>query len=134
VEQDHPITADALCGIYSQLMADYYGDTFDDEPLAQATWARVPHFYGTPYYVYQYATCFASAAHLVRGIVDGDGASREAAVARYLDLLKAGGNDHPMEQLRRAGVDLSRAETVSAVVLQFEQLVNRLERELAALA
>ena len=134
VEHDHPITADVLCDIYSQLMADYFGGTFDDEPLVQATWARVPHFYSTPYYVYQYATCFASAAHLVQGIVGGEGARREAAVARYLDLLKAGGNDHPMEQLRRAGVDLSRAETVRAVVLQFDQLVDRLERELAALA
>ncbi|MCX6539851.1 MAG: oligoendopeptidase F [Acidobacteria bacterium] len=133
VEQDHPITADVLCGIYGQLMAEYYGDTFDDEPLVQATWARVPHFYSTPYYVYQYATCFASAAHLVRGIVDGEGAGREAAVARYLDLLKAGGNDYPMEQLRQAGVDLSRPETVRAVVVQFEQLVDRLERELDAL-
>ncbi len=133
VEQDQPMTADVLCGIYRQLVADYYGDTFDDEPLVQATWARVPHFFSTPYYVYQYATCFASAAHLVRGIVGGDTDGREAAVARYLDLLKAGGNDYPMEQLRLAGVDLSQPETVRAVVVQFEQMVDRLERELAAL-
>jgi oligoendopeptidase F len=134
VEQDQPITADVLSGLYGQVMEDFYGDTFDDEPLARATWARVPHFYSTPYYVYQYATCFASAAHLVRGILDGDDGSREAAVARYLELLGAGGNDYPMEQLRRAGVDLSRAETVKAVILQFERLVDRLEQELAALA
>jgi oligoendopeptidase F len=133
VEQDHPITADVLCDLYSHLMADYFGDTFDDEPLIQTTWARVPHFFGSPYYVYQYATCFASAAHLVQGIVGGEGARRGAAVARYLDLLKAGGSGYPMDQLREAGVDLSRPETVRAVIVQFERLVDRLERELAAL-
>jgi oligoendopeptidase F len=133
VEQDQPVTADVLSAIYGQLMADYYGDTFDDEPLVRATWARVPHFFSTPFYVYQYATCFASAAHLVRGIVESDGPDRDAAVARYLDLLKAGGNDHPMEQLRRAGVDLSQPDTVRAVITQFDGLVTRLEAELALL-
>jgi len=133
VEQDQPITADVLSALYAQLMSDYYGDTFDEEALVHATWARVPHFYSTPYYVYQYATCFASAAHLVRGIVDDDRGCRDAAVERYLDLLKAGGNDYPMEQLRKAGVDLSQPDTVKAVIVQFEQLVDRLERELAAI-
>ena len=133
VEQDRPITADTLCGIYGQLMTDYYGDTFDDDPLMQATWARVPHFYSTPYYVYQYATCFASAAHLVRGIVGDQGPAREAATGRYLDLLKAGGNDYPMEQLRKAGVDLSQPDTVRAVIAQFDGLVSRLEAEIASL-
>ena len=30
------------------------------------TWAQIPHFHGSPYYVYQYATCFASSAQLLR--------------------------------------------------------------------
>jgi oligoendopeptidase F len=47
---------------------DYYGDALDVDPLAAVTWARIPHFYNTPYYVYQYATCFASAARLAREI------------------------------------------------------------------
>ena len=133
VEQDRPITADALNGIYGQLLADYYGDAFDEEPLARLTWARVPHFFSTPYYVYQYATCFASAAHLVRGILGAEGDARAASVDRYLDLLKAGGDDYPMEQLRRAGVDLNQPGTVRAVVARFDTLVDALDRELSAL-
>ncbi|MEI6666987.1 MAG: oligoendopeptidase F [Acidobacteriota bacterium] len=133
VEQDHPITADVLSELYGQVMTDYYGDTFDDEPLVRTTWARVPHFYSSPYYVYQYATCFASAAHLVQGIVAGDDEARRQAVASYLDLLSAGGNDYPMEQLRRAGVDLRQSDTVQAVIAQFDGLVLRLEAELETL-
>ena len=75
-ETDQPITADILSDVYGQLLADYYGDAFDEEPLAGLTWARVPHFYGSPYYVYQYATCFASAAQLAAQIQDGPAASR----------------------------------------------------------
>ncbi len=72
VEPDQPITAEILSDLYAELLRDYYGDAFDDEPLARLTWARVPHFYQSPYYVYQYATCFASAARLADEILGGD--------------------------------------------------------------
>lgn len=58
---------------------------------------------------------------------------REVAVERYLELLRSGGNDHPMEQLRKAGVDLTRRETVQAVVAQMDGLVTQLEAEAARL-
>jgi oligoendopeptidase F len=133
VERDQPITAEVLSDLYGQLLKGYYGDALDDEPLARLTWARVPHFYSTPYYVYQYATCFASAAKLADQILEGSATSRAAAVERYLDLLKSGGSDHPMEQLRRAGVDLREPDTVRAVLTRFDALVSRLESELAGL-
>jgi oligoendopeptidase F len=133
VEGDKPITAEILGDLYGQLLKDYYGDALDDEPLARLTWARVPHFYSTPYYVYQYATCFASAAKLADQILEGSATSRAAAVERYLNLLKSGGSDHPMEQLKRAGVDLREPDTVQAVITRFDALVSRLESELAGL-
>src|SRR6185312_5423351 len=110
-EQDQPITSDILTEIYTQLLTDYYGDALDLNELTGLTWARIPHFFNSPYYVYQYATCFASAARLAGEISGPNGAS---ARSRYLDLLRSGGNDHPMEQLRKAGVDLSQPDTVRA--------------------
>jgi oligoendopeptidase F len=130
-EQDQPITADVLGDLYGRLFDDYYGKVFDDEPLARLTWARVPHFYSTPYYVYQYATCYASAAKLASDILHGAPLERHTAVTRYLDLLKSGGSDYPVEQLRRAGVDLRQPETVRAVISQFDAVIARLEQELA---
>ena len=79
------------------------------------TWARIPHFFSTPYYVYQYATCFASTARLMQGIRSTDPGEREQAVDRYSELLRAGGSDYPMNLLARAGVDLSQPDTVRAV-------------------
>jgi oligoendopeptidase F len=130
VEEDRPITADVLTEMYTQLLKDYYGDTVDLNPLTGLTWARIPHFFNSPYYVYQYATCFASAARLAREIMQGSPEQQRDARTRYLNLLRAGGNDYPMEQLKKAGVDLSKPDTVQAVVNQLDDLVTRLEAEL----
>ena len=132
-EADEPITAEILSDLHGKLLQDYYGDALDEEPLARLTWARVPHFYQSPYYVYQYATCFASAARFAAQILEGDPAASAAAVERYLDLLKSGGSDYPMSQLQRAGVDLREPDTVQAVVDRFDGLVSRLEQELTDL-
>jgi oligoendopeptidase F len=132
VEQDQPVTADALNGIYAGLLRAYYGDVLDEEEISRVTWARIPHFFSTPYYVYQYATCFASTARLMQALRAADGATRREGVERYLALLRAGGSEYPMTLLERAGVDLSRPETVRAVADELEMLVGRLERELAA--
>ena len=131
-EDDKPITAEILTGIYTSLLKDYYGDAVDLNDLTGVTWARIPHFYNSPYYVYQYATCFASAAKLVNEITTGSDSSRAEARERYLNLLKAGGNDHPMKQLQQAGVDLSQPDTIRAIIQQLDDLVTRLEAELAA--
>jgi oligoendopeptidase F len=131
VEQDQPITSEVLSGIYARRLDEYWGDALSPDPRAQHTWARIPHFFQSPYYVYQYATCFASTAKIMEEIGSADPATRKAAVDRYLKLLQSGGSDHPMTLLQKAGVDLSRPETVRAVSAQLNGLVDRLEKELA---
>jgi oligoendopeptidase F len=133
-EEGRPVTAEILGDIYFDLVKTYHGDALDYDELSRVTWARIPHFYSTPYYVYQYATCYASSAELMKQITSGSQPDRAAAVDRYLMLLKAGGSDHPIPLLQRAGVDLSRPEPVRAVVEQFDSLVSRIERELDALS
>lgn len=128
VEQGKPITADVLSEIYFDLLQAYHGDAIDYDEQSRLTWARIPHFYSTPYYVYQYATCFASSAQLMRQLTGGSEAERADAIKRYLDLLRAGGSDHPMTLLKHAGVDLSQPEPVRAVVEHLDTLVTQLER------
>ena len=130
VEQDQPVTSDVLSEMYVGLLRDYYGDVIDEEPISGLTWARIPHFFSTPYYVYQYATCFASTARLMQDLRSRDAAVREGAVDRYLRLLRAGGSDYPMNLLARAGVDLSQPDTVRAVATELDALVSKLEAEL----
>jgi len=130
-EEDKPITSEILTQMYAALLRDYYGDAVDLNELTGVTWARIPHFFNSPYYVYQYATCFASAAKLAKEITEGSAASREEARSRYLSLLESGGSDHPMQLLKKAGVDLSQPDTVRAIIDQLDGLVTRLEAELA---
>src|SRR6187402_1339541 len=126
IEQDLPITAEILTETYTRLFKEYYGDAIDLNPFTGITWSRIPHFFNSPYYVYQYATCFASAAKISRQIMAGD---KESAAARdrFLNLLRSGGSNYPMELLRTAGVDLAQPDTVRAVVDQLDDLVTRLE-------
>jgi oligoendopeptidase F len=131
VEQGQPVTSEALSSIYLKLLKDYYGDAITTDELYKYTWSRIPHFFNSPYYVYQYATCFASSAKLFKDMTAGTDLSRAAATERYLTLLKSGGNDHPMAQLQKAGVDLSKRETIQAVVDQMEELVTQMELEAA---
>jgi oligoendopeptidase F len=130
-EKGLPITPEVLSGIYMKLLKDYYGDSVTIDDLYKFTWTRIPHFYNSPYYVYQYATCFASSAKLFKDMTSGTEASRAAATDRYLTLLKSGGNDYPMAQLQKAGVDLTKRETVQAVIDQMEEMVTQMEAEAA---
>jgi oligoendopeptidase F len=132
-EQDQPITAEILTEMYRTLLNDYYGDALDQNEQTGITWSRIPHFFNSPYYVYQYATCFASAARLADEIMHGPEDARRNARERFLTLLRSGGNDYPMDQLKRAGVDLSQPGTVLAIVNQLDDLVTRLEKELTTI-
>ena len=126
VERDEPVTADALDAVYQEILDHYHGDAVTLDEAYRSTWMRIPHFFRSPYYVYQYATCFASAAVLLPEILAGD----QEAVHRYLELLRSGGSEHPMDQLRRAGVDLSQPEAVGAVAGRLDELVSMLEQAL----
>ncbi len=132
-EEGQPVTTEVLNTIYAGLLKTYYGDALTVDDFYKWTWSRIPHFFNSPYYVYQYATCFASSAQLFDSMNSGDAASRKAATERYLTLLKSGGDDHPMNQLKKAGVDLTQRTTVQAVIEQMDGLVTRMEAEAAKL-
>jgi oligoendopeptidase F len=133
-ERGEPLTADTLSERYFGLLSHYYGDAVTLDEAYRMTWARIPHFFQSPYYVYQYATSFAASAQLARELrAAADGAAREAVVDRFLGLLRSGGSAYPIDQLLAAGVDLTRPQPAQAVVAELDRLVGQLERELAAL-
>ena len=135
VEEGKPVTPDVLSEIMAELFREYYGDSTETDKIMEVLWARIPHFFNSPYYVYQYATCFASSSVFYDRITNESYSvkKREEALEKYLTLLKSGGNDNPMNQLKKAGVDLSKRETVEAVTKDLDKLLDQLEEEIAKL-
>jgi len=131
VEKGEPLTTEVLNNLYAGVLKDYWGDAVATDDFYKYTWARIPHFFNSPYYVYQYATCFASSAQLYDAMTKGPEAARKAATERYLTLLRSGGNDQPMAQLKKAGVDLTQRSTIQSVVEQMDRLVAQMEAEAA---
>lgn len=132
IEEGKAVTPDVLSGIMDNLFKEYFGDSITMDELQKIIWARIPHFFNSLYYVYQYATSFASSANLYDRITNTKYSEEERTKAKedYLTLLKSGGNDHPMNQLKKAGVDLEKVESFHAVAVEFDRLLDILEEEL----
>ena len=132
VETGQPVNLSTLKSVMNHLNSDYYGDAVADHPYRDVTWSMVMHFYQLKYYVYQYATSYAAASHLFSHITTAPRKERQKALDRYHELLKAGGSDYPVNLLYTAGVDMTRPETLQAVVNRLDDLVSQLEKELKA--
>lgn len=122
---EKPLTAEGFTDIYYKLNEKYYGKSCIVDEQIGLEWARIPHFYSN-FYVYKYATGFSAASALSKQILE----EGETAVARYKEFLKSGGSDYPLNQLRAAGVDMEKKESVDEALSVFADLVDELEKEL----
>ena len=134
-EEGNPITPDVLSEIMTKLFAEYFGDSLVMDELQKIIWARIPHFFNSPYYVYQYATSFAASSRLYEKVTNEKYSpeEREEARKKYIELLKSGGNNYPIEQLKLAGVNLEEKENFEAVAHEMTRLIDLLEKELKEL-
>ena len=116
------LTSEFLNQQYAELNEKYYGLAASDNPEIQYEWARIPHFYYN-YYVFQYATGFAAASALADKIVNGT----EQDKADYLNYLRAGSSDYPLDVIAKAGVDMTSADYLTAAFAVFEKRLTELE-------
>lgn len=120
-----PLTSQSLCGLYRELLEQYYdGAKIND--VMENEWAFVSHFYNA-YYVYQYATGFSSAVAIAKHIVETGDASG------YLKFLTLGGSDYPIEELKVAGIDLTKPDTVLNAMKVFDQTIDELDELLSSI-
>ncbi|HHQ5557962.1 TPA: oligoendopeptidase F [Clostridioides difficile] len=125
VESGEPLTADEFTNIYYKLNEKYYGKSAIVDKQIGIEWARIPHFYSN-FYVYKYATGFSASSALSQQILS----EGSTAVDRYINFLKSGGSEYPLEQLKSAGVDMTKKESIEEALNVFAELVNKLEKEL----
>ena len=123
VENGTPVTCEALQAIMEELYLKYYGIDLKSEPLKNNVWAYIPHFYHSPYYVYQYATSFAASLAIYENVKSG----KEDALNNYIKMLSMGGSTYPVDIVKVAGVDLTKTDAFKAVVNRMDELVDQLE-------
>lgn len=118
-QRGQALTAQSLSALYHRLNAEYYPGV-KAHPLQDIEWARIPHFYNA-FYVYQYATGFCSAVAIAGRILEtGDAGD-------YLRFLTTGGSMYPLDELRIAGVDLTKPDTVDHALEVFGKTLEELE-------
>ena len=122
-EKGEPIHYQVLSDIMISLYKDYYGIDIKEERLKPLVWCYIPHLFYTPFYVYQYATSFATSLALYQK-VNQEG---EEAFLSYKNLLKAGGSQYPVLEVKEAGVDLTKKEAFEAVPKRLAYLVKELK-------
>lgn len=118
-EKGTPLNVEVFNQTYETLFREYNGEAivFDEE--VKFGWSRIPHFY-RPFYVYKYATGFASAIHLATKILDGDSETLHS----YLNFLRSGSSDYPLELLKKTGVDLTTPVPIENAMKKFSELVE----------
>ncbi len=121
-EANEPLTLESLRRTYRALLETYLGPgmTLDDEQSLECL--RIPHFYNA-FYVYKYATGLAAAIALSQKVLNGG----PADLAAYLNFLRSGSSQDPLDLLRDAGVDLGTPEPVDAALKHFGKLVDELD-------
>jgi oligoendopeptidase F len=122
-ENGEALSAASMRKIYRDIFQKYYGPELTLDSLDDLGCLRISHFY-REFYVYKYATSFAASSDLSRKVLAGD----KDALNRYLELLRSGDSDYPVNLLQKAGVDMTTPEPVDATIKLFSQLVDEMEK------
>ncbi len=95
-----------LAEAYFENLQSQFGDSVTIPEEFRWEWVMIPHIYGVPFYVYAYA--FGQL--LVLSLYKQFQAEGESFKPRYMKILAAGGSIAPMDLLRDAGLDATKAE------------------------
>jgi oligoendopeptidase F len=107
---------------YHKLLETYFAENIALDPQLDLECLRIPHFYHA-FYVYKYATGISAAVALSERVLSGDSGSLDA----YLNFLRSGGSQFPLETLKAAGVDMTTPAPIESTLRLFERRLNELE-------
>ena len=125
IEKGGVLTAGWLNDTYNRLNDMYFGPEMEDDGYIRYEWSRIPHFY-RGFYVYQYATGYSAATAISAKILSEGKEARDS----YIEFLKSGSSDYPVELLKIAGVDMASPQPVKMAMETFKSLVDELEKML----
>jgi oligoendopeptidase F len=116
------LTPDLIDEVYGERKAAYYANCNVDDHIRRE-WMRIPHFYYN-FYVFQYSTGISAAVALSQDILE----EGDEAAERYIEFLKTGSSDYPLELLRTAGVDMSTADPIQRALDVYDERLEEAEQ------
>lgn len=125
-EEGNPTTLDLIRKVYKDLLVKYFGKNAVLEEVSDLECLRIPHFYRS-FYVYKYATGMSAAVALSNGVLEGNSKNDFTNRDNYLKFLKSGGSRTPIENLKVAGVDMTKPEVVENALSSFAKEVEELK-------
>ena len=126
VEKGETLTAKELNQKYLELTKTFYGEdqgVMVIDPFIENEWGSIPHFFMN-YYVYQYSTGLISSLALSESVLTGGEKQRQI----YLNFLKSGSVNDPLEALKIAGVDITSPATYTRAFKRYATLLDEMER------
>lgn len=121
-EKGEPINYEVLSAKMRELYQIYYGIDIAEEKVKPLVWAYIPHLFYTPFYVYQYATSFTASMLIYQNVKSG----LPHAFENYVKMLSSGGSMDPLDEVKLAGVDLTKRESFLSVTKRMDELVDEL--------
>ena len=122
-EKGEILTAELLCNDYYELNKKYFGNSVYIDDEIKYEWERIPHFYYY-FYVYKYATGLSAACYIVNGILSGS----KDALDNYLKFLTLGGSMDPLDELKVAGIDMTKPEAILSAIHMFDEILEEFEQ------
>jgi len=122
VENKEPLTVESFKSIYKKLLVNYFSENVEFTETSDLEGLRIPHFYRA-FYVYKYSTGICASIALSERVLNGG----KKELDDYLGFLKRGGSKYPIENLKKAGVDMSSPEPIRKALKKFENLLNEFE-------
>lgn len=125
LEKGGSLSGEKLTQMYCDITRKYYGEAegvMKIDPQYCVEWAYIPHFY-YGYYVYQYATSMVGAAAFTDAILKEGAPARD----RFIDLLKAGGSDYPINLYEKAGIDMQSDAPYEALVARMNRVMDEID-------
>lgn len=126
-EDGNPTTLELIRTVYRDLLKKYFGKKSVLEEVSDLEALRIPHFYRS-FYVYKYATGMSAAVALSNGVIEGNKRGDYTNRDNYLKFLKSGGSRTPIENLKVAGVDMTKPEVVESALKLFAKEVEELKK------
>lgn len=125
-EDGNPTTLELIRNVYKDLLKKYFGEKSVLEEVSDLEALRIPHFYRS-FYVYKYATGMSAAVALSNGVLEGNAKGDYTNRDNYLKFLRSGGSRTPIENLKVAGVDMTKPDVVESALKLFAKEVEELK-------